>query len=302
MSTAEQSLSTAVLGLAQAYAAYCTSRDQVASAFRDLTGTDLLTTTPSKDEPVKLKAKKRVAPAPPAGSLDDDGEETDQLASSCEEEASNKANRSTKSKEKANKNKKGNKAKRARKKHPDAPKKPATGYLRYRSSVYRATREAFPALSAQGVTKQIATQWSALTDREKAPFNEEWKRAQAGWATAMKQFKATLAANAATDGDDQDEIEDEDDEDGGDPVGGGPSIDPYDVMVAAQKKKKGVVAKGKKETGHVKRDYSSDEGESISVQGARVEGEGAGGSQNPYSGDIAVDVDEQGEKDDDGFF
>lgn len=57
-------------------------------------------------------------------------------------------------------------------KHPDAPKKPKSGYICYCAGMRASTKEEFPDLDNCAIVTKLGEQWKALTVDEKVKWNE----------------------------------------------------------------------------------------------------------------------------------
>lgn len=96
---------------------------------------------------------------------------------------------------------------------PNMPKKPGFGaFGLYVNENREAIKAKLPANSAgPAVNKQAKTQWEALADKDKAPWEAKFKKKQEEYKKAMEKYKADKAAAGDEDEDEEDE-EDEDDE------------------------------------------------------------------------------------------
>ncbi|GAA5828871.1 hypothetical protein JCM3766R1_003849 [Sporobolomyces carnicolor] len=238
----DRALKSAMREFDQAYDAMIDSWTNVRSEYKKFFGKSL-----SKE--ARKKPKKAV------GRHADLESETDELADD-DDDNNDGSSRASGSGQQSKKKKKGKQAAARKKRDPNAPKPPPSGYLRYRSSVYQATRDKYKDLSMQDVTRRIATQWGQMSEREKAPFNDEYKRAQAVWKADMakynkgkgKQGKVQHAVPSTSSGsprtlvdpeEEEDEIDsDEDEIDHDDDSGEGEEeeeeeeeeVDPYDEL------------------------------------------------------------------------
>merc|ERR1711948_29182 len=99
------------------------------------------------------------------------------------------------------------------KKDPNAPKRPAGGAY----GIFLAENRAKIVSSLPkdhkmvDVAKAAGTQWKALSDAAKRPYEEKYKKKQAEFIKAMEEYKK--AHPNATDDQEDDEEEDEEDED-----------------------------------------------------------------------------------------
>ena len=72
----------------------------------------------------------------------------------------------------------------------NAPKRPLSGYMRYTGTI-RAEVEAETGLNGIKVTPHLAARWNALSDNEKAKFNEPASKDMAKWSKKMAAYKKT---------------------------------------------------------------------------------------------------------------
>jgi len=108
------------------------------------------------------------------------------------------------------KEKEGKKAK----KHPDAPKRPQAAFGQYMAKNRETIKAQLPAgHKITDVTKKASELWGKLSDAEKKPYDDMFKKASEEYKKAMEEWKKTHAADAAEEEEDEDEEEEEEEED-----------------------------------------------------------------------------------------
>merc|ERR1712167_28459 len=76
------------------------------------------------------------------------------------------------------------------KKDPNAPKRPATGFFRYCSTV-RAQVTAETGLKGPKAAKVLATKWKALSEEQRQKFNDDFKTEKAEYDVKLAAYKKT---------------------------------------------------------------------------------------------------------------
>merc|ERR1719411_185566 len=85
----------------------------------------------------------------------------------------------------------GGKKKRGGVKDPGAPKKPVGGaYGVFLNEKRPEFMKLLPGQKAPAVSKHAGEQWKALSEKEKKPYVEEYKRRKAEYDEALKAYKA----------------------------------------------------------------------------------------------------------------
>eukprot|EP00613_Pedinella_sp_CCMP2098_P071977 CAMPEP_0171913252 /NCGR_PEP_ID=MMETSP0993-20121228/11615_1 /TAXON_ID=483369 /ORGANISM="non described non described, Strain CCMP2098" /LENGTH=754 /DNA_ID=CAMNT_0012547207 /DNA_START=29 /DNA_END=2293 /DNA_ORIENTATION=- len=113
------------------------------------------------------------------------------------------------------------------KKDPNAPKKPLTGYFIFMATAREGVKAENPEASVGELGKLMGAKWKALSDEEKAPFNEKSEAAKEEYKVALAAYQAKASGGADAeaeegsdsasrkmkDEDDDEEDEEEEDED-----------------------------------------------------------------------------------------
>jgi len=73
---------------------------------------------------------------------------------------------------------------------PAPPKRPLTGYFRFRGDVYKDTVASNPSLAPKQIMSLIGANWSKLTDSAKAVYNNAWKVDQTAYKAAKAKYEA----------------------------------------------------------------------------------------------------------------
>lgn len=82
--------------------------------------------------------------------------------------------------------KKGRRERKAR--DPNAPKKAMTGYICYSKQRRSSAKEAYPNLKPRELTAKMAQEWNAMSDAEKAPYNEQSNLDKARWKAQKESY------------------------------------------------------------------------------------------------------------------
>jgi len=92
------------------------------------------------------------------------------------------------------------KKKDKKKKDPNAPKQPASGYLRFSTAMRPKIDKEIsnnPDIPSKDVAKEriklASAKWNELSEEEKAPYNEEYKAAREVYKKEVAAYKASLA-------------------------------------------------------------------------------------------------------------
>lgn len=75
-------------------------------------------------------------------------------------------------------------------KDPNAPKKPATGYIRFSQEKRSKVKEENPELKGTEVMKKLGEMWKALSDKKKEKYNALYKTELEAWKEEMKAYEA----------------------------------------------------------------------------------------------------------------
>ncbi len=73
---------------------------------------------------------------------------------------------------------------------PAPPKRPLTGYFRFRGDVYKSTVANNPDLAPKQIMSLIGANWSKLSETAKAVYNDAWKVDQGKYKTAKAAYEA----------------------------------------------------------------------------------------------------------------
>merc|ERR1719324_1531878 len=98
------------------------------------------------------------------------------------------------------------KAKRAKKMDPNRPKKPTGGGYGCYLSKHRAALQKECPGSVSGVAKLAGSRWKALSDKDKAAYDQEYKEKKAAYDEAMKSYVPPDGEDAADDEDNEEEV------------------------------------------------------------------------------------------------
>ncbi len=75
------------------------------------------------------------------------------------------------------------------KKKPAPPKRPLTGYFRFRGDVYKSTVANNPKLAPKQIMSLIGSKWSKLSNAAKNRYNAAWKADQGKYQAAKARYE-----------------------------------------------------------------------------------------------------------------
>ena len=83
----------------------------------------------------------------------------------------------------------GNGKKKRKKKDPNAPKRPLNGYFRFQKVVKAKVKSENPEAKITEIAKLIGAQWKTMSDSDKAPFNDAFKKDMVTYNVALEAYK-----------------------------------------------------------------------------------------------------------------
>ncbi|GAA6059499.1 hypothetical protein JCM10212_002242 [Sporobolomyces blumeae] len=80
--------------------------------------------------------------------------------------------------------------KKKKTKDPNAPKRPSSSFLLFKTDVQDDVRKKFPELAYRDVVKKIGTMWNGLHDAQKLPYIQAWESGKAQYLRDKQAYEA----------------------------------------------------------------------------------------------------------------